>query len=131
MPEGIGRCSSCGSHLAFDQRYCLDCGTRRGPVSDAMKALIAGTIPEGLLAAPAAAAEPDATLVGAALAGGPPRPIFSLPTPRAAGVVVTGLLAFGVMLGSVVSPAAESQAQSPIVVAVSPPASPAAASAAV
>ena len=54
-----------------------------------------------------------------------PRPPLAFPTPRAAAVAVTGLLAFGVMLGSVVSPAAEGQAQSPIVVAVSPPPAPA------
>lgn len=50
------------------------------------------------------------------------RPIFSMPTPRAAAVAVTGLLAFGVMLGSLVSPTAQSAAEAPLIVAVSPPA---------
>ena len=49
---------------------------------------------------------------------------FALPTPRAAAVAVTGLLAFGVLLGSAVSPTAQSAAESPIIVAVSPPAAP-------
>jgi hypothetical protein len=118
LPERIGNCSSCGSRLAVDQRWCVDCGTRRGPVSSAMQALIAGTIPESFVT-PAAAAAP----VAAAAAS---RPWFAFPTPRAAAVAVTGLLAFGVILGSVVSPAEQSSAQSPIVVAVAPaPAAPA------
>src|SRR5689334_4297979 len=52
----------------------------------------------------------------------PPASGFGFPTPRAAAVAVTALLAAGVLLGSVVSPAAESAAESPIVVAVSAPA---------
>ena len=83
-----------------------------------MQALITGTVADSAVAAPVLV--PD-----------PARPIFSLPTPRVAAVAVTGLLAFGVMLGSIVSPTAESQAQSPIVVAVATPAAtPAAAPAA-
>jgi hypothetical protein len=54
----------------------------------------------------------------------PSGPIFGLPTPRAAAVAVTALLAFGVMLGSAVSPAENTAAQSPIIVAVAPPAAP-------
>lgn len=53
------------------------------------------------------------------------RPLLTLPTPRAAAVAVCSLLAFGVMLGSTVSPVAQSAAETPIVVAVStPPAAP-------
>ena len=30
---GIGRdCANCGTRLATDQRYCVSCGTRRGPL---------------------------------------------------------------------------------------------------
>jgi hypothetical protein len=123
LPERIGNCSLCDARLAVDQRWCVECGTRRGPVSPAMRALIEGTIPDSLLAA----AEPVGDDVLAAPSSPLSRPIFSLPTPRAAAVAVTGLLAFGVMLGSIVSPAAESAAQSPIVVAVSPRAAPPAA----
>jgi hypothetical protein len=77
-----------------------------------MRALITGEVP--------------APVVAVALTEDAPR-IFSVPTPRAAAVAITGILAFGVMLGSVVSPTAQSQAQSPLIVAVSPPAAPAAA----
>jgi phosphatidylinositol-3-phosphatase len=72
-----------------------------------MRNLIAGV-------APAMEAMP----VEEAVAG----PAFTLPHPRVAAVAITGLLAFGVMLGSIVSPAAESAAEAPVVVAVSPPA---------
>ncbi|MGZ4192174.1 MAG: hypothetical protein ACXVRW_06955, partial [Solirubrobacteraceae bacterium] len=31
--SAIGRqCANCGTRLATDQRYCLSCGTRRGPL---------------------------------------------------------------------------------------------------
>ncbi|HEX6714037.1 MAG TPA: hypothetical protein VF066_11645, partial [Thermoleophilaceae bacterium] len=116
LPEHIGSCSSCGSRLAVDQRWCVDCGTRRGPMSPAMRALIAGTIPESFVAA----AAPEPTAVRA-----PARPILGLPSPRAAAVAVSAVLAFGVIVGSVVSPAAIGQGQAPIVVAMSaPPAGP-------
>ncbi|HEX4734904.1 MAG TPA: alkaline phosphatase family protein [Thermoleophilaceae bacterium] len=98
----MGKCKSCGAPLAVDQRWCVECGTRRGPVSPAMQALIAPPH------------EMD-------VAVDPPSGGFGFPTPRAAAVAVTALLAAGVILGSVVSPAAESSAETPIVVAVSPP----------
>jgi phosphatidylinositol-3-phosphatase len=108
----VGRCSNCGSPLATDQRYCIACGERRGPMSHAMRNLIAGV-----------AAAPDAMPLEEAVAG----PGFTLPHPRVAAVAITGLLAFGVLLGSVVSPAEESAADAPLIVAVSPPAQQAAA----
>jgi hypothetical protein len=46
-------------------------------------------------------------------------PAFTMPTPRSAAVAVAGLLAFGVLIGSIVSPPAES-AGNPLVVAVAP-----------
>jgi phosphatidylinositol-3-phosphatase len=78
-----------------------------------MQALIAGTIPESFVTA--ASAAPEAVPAAS-------RPLFAFPTPRAAAVAVAGLLAFGVVLGSAISPTAQSAAESPIVVAVSPPA---------
>ena len=118
LPERIDRCSNCTAALAHDQRWCIECGERRGAVSRAMQALIAGTAPVQVVdPVPAAATAAAAT-----------SPIFSMPSPRAAAVAVTALLAFGVMLGSSVSPVAQSAADAPIVVAVAPPtAAPAAA----
>src|SRR3954447_16750955 len=72
-------------------------------MSDAMRALIDGVI----------AADPPPSLIEPHVA-----PRFALPAPRAAAVAIAALLAFGVMLGSFVSPAAKSAAQAPIVVAV-------------
>jgi hypothetical protein len=46
---------------------------------------------------------------------------FVFPSPRAAAVAISAVLAFGVVVGSVVSPSAVGQSE-PIVVAVSPPA---------
>jgi hypothetical protein len=45
---------------------------------------------------------------------------FTMPSPRSAAVAVSAVLAFGVVVGSIVSPPAQS-AGAPIVVAVSPP----------
>ncbi|MFZ1994308.1 MAG: hypothetical protein WAU75_09375, partial [Solirubrobacteraceae bacterium] len=37
----IGRgCASCGARLATDQRYCLTCGTRRGPLPAAVESTL-------------------------------------------------------------------------------------------
>jgi hypothetical protein len=102
----VGRCSHCEAPLATDQRWCVDCGTRRGPVSDGMRKLMAGM----------AAATPVPGIAEAE-----PAHEFSLPAPRAAAVAIAALLAFGVLLGSLVSPAENSAAESPIVVALSPP----------
>jgi hypothetical protein len=120
VPERIGHCASCDAHLAVDQRWCVECGARRGPVSPAMQALIGGTLPAGMLAA--AEAEPaEAAAVAAAASS---RPIFAMPSPRAAAVAVSALLAFGVILGSSLSPPAESAGNAPVVAVVSSPAQP-------
>jgi len=44
----------------------------------------------------------------------------AMPSPRVAGVIVMALLAFGVLIGSAVSPVQESAATAPLLVAVSP-----------
>jgi hypothetical protein len=107
-PAGrTGRCSNCSQPLAADQRYCIDCGTRRGPISDAMRNLIAG-----------AAALPSVEPVLAEPVGAR---TFAMPTPRSAAVAITCMLAFGVVIGSVVSPPAQS-ANAPIFVALPAPA---------
>ena len=50
---------------------------------------------------------------------------FTMPSPRAAAVAVSALLAFGVMLGSSISPVAQRAGDAPTVVAVSQPPAPA------
>jgi hypothetical protein len=99
-------CDECGAALAHDQRYCVECGARRGPLHPAVGAAFEG--PDR----PAPSPEPtDASWIEG----------LTMPTPRAAAVAVMGLLAFGVLVGSLVSPTGTSEAASPVIVAVSPP----------
>jgi phosphatidylinositol-3-phosphatase len=105
------RCAECGERLAHDQRYCLACGARRGPLPTRVAALI------GVAAAAASGASPAAD-------SGPARALPRFPTARAAAVAVMGVLAFGVAVGSALAPPADSAAAAPIYVAYSPPAAP-------
>jgi phosphatidylinositol-3-phosphatase len=129
MPEdrlNAGRlsyCDECRAPLASDQRYCVECGTRRGPLPLAIAELIGVISHDGLgqpdeaadeHGAPQAAAATDSRRVG--LLGG-----ARMPTASVTGVAVMALLAFGVLVGSAVSPAEQSSANAPIVVAVSLP----------
>lgn len=109
------RCSECGAHLAHDQRYCLDCGARRGALPAAVVELI--EVATNRVRQPL-----DAWRDG----GQPPdwdEPAgLSMPTPTVAAVAVMALLAFGVLVGSAVSPVAPSTAATPTLVALAPPA---------
>jgi hypothetical protein len=113
-------CHECGAALAYDQRYCVECGARRGPLPRAIAERIVAPHDE-LGQAQQAAYEPaseaaagsDPDEVGSL--GDPPMPSLSI-----AGVALMALLAFGVLVGSALSPAQESSAVAPLVVAVSP-----------
>jgi hypothetical protein len=89
-------CRSCGSPLAADQRYCLECGDRNGPPRLDWKAMVVGAeAPAGGSAdADADAAEQDDGI-------GP-----GLPSPRVAAALVLGVLAFGVAAGHGIGPGA-------------------------
>jgi phosphatidylinositol-3-phosphatase len=103
-------CANCGAPLADDQRYCVNCGTRRGPVPAAVASLITGLTSEagGAPAEPESLASRWFTL-----------PDLSAVTPRVAAVAVMSMLAFGVVVGT----GAESLANNaPVLVAVSHPA---------
>src|SRR5690242_21725256 len=78
-------CRTCGSPLAADQRYCLECGARNGPPRLDWKAMVA----------PAAPADEQVEAVGP-----------GLPSPRVAAALVLGVLAFGVVLGNAAGPGA-------------------------
>jgi phosphatidylinositol-3-phosphatase len=110
-------CGDCGAPLAHDQRYCVECGARRGPLPVAIAALIA---PRHAAPAPPPA---DARAAG----GDPEAGSFWLPTPRIAAVAVMALLAFGVLIGAAVSPTGQSVAATPLVVALTSPPAPQAA----
>lgn len=125
----IGVCGDCAAPLAHDQRYCIECGARRGELSDAIRILLGGLLHPDLAAA-TGSEETRAAAIGDSVVGEPEGPStfgwlaprgFVMPAPRVAAVAVTGILAFGVMLGSVVSPAAESAASAPVVVALASP----------
>ena len=96
-------CGSCGTRLGDDQRYCLECGQRRGPLPVAVAArLPVLTKHEREEEKESTAAEREHTearqgpLLGYVL------------NPRAAAVAVMGMLAFGALLGAAISPLARS-----------------------
>jgi hypothetical protein len=99
--------------MAGDQRYCVECGARRGPLPPFVAELIG-----------AAAAETAAASLGtggeASEEAGPEA--LPMPTPRAAAVAVMALLAFGVLIGSAISPVAQSGANTPTLLALVRPA---------
>ncbi|MCW2995892.1 MAG: hypothetical protein JWQ18_3387, partial [Conexibacter sp.] len=81
-------CRTCGSPLAADQRYCLECGARNGPPRLDWKAMVVAAPPADL------PAEQDDGV-------GP-----GLPSPRIAAALVLGVLAFGVVVGHGAGPGA-------------------------
>jgi len=105
---GSSCCSSCGARLAVDQRYCLACGERRGAIPAAVAQWLSIVdSPDDAAAAPPAAS---------ASVGGDEAPARSfMPEPRSAAVAVMCLLAFGVLLGGLTGPAAQSAGIAPIV----------------
>ncbi|MBV8429905.1 MAG: hypothetical protein JO244_01995, partial [Solirubrobacterales bacterium] len=109
------RCLECDSRLAHDQRYCVQCGARRGALPAWIAGVIGGIRERG-----------RQVRVGGPLptpAAPPPPGRFDawLGAPRAAAVAVMGMLGFGVVVGSLVSGSAASTL-APLIVAVSPPA---------
>lgn len=121
------RCPECGAGRASDQRYCLSCGTRFGPIPTAIAALLG----KGRDKNPAAKAQPPAAGVGAS--GWPFERSSFMPSPRAAAAAVIGMLALGVAIGSATDKIAQGAPVSTILVEESTPpaAEPAAETAAV
>lgn len=123
-------CVGCGSPLAHDQRYCITCGTRRGPLPtwvDAQLAKLRHTDgepdPEPLIAAASAGAD-DAGPAGE----GPDDqdPVAEapdgrqLPSPRAVSMAVMAMLVFGVIAGSLTGPGGVAGLAKTFVVDVAP-----------
>jgi phosphatidylinositol-3-phosphatase len=106
-------CAECGSRLAHDQRYCVDCGARRGALAPAMARWIGLETPAMRLAADERTDAPEDSADSEEVRREP-----SLPSPRIVGVAVMALLAFGVLVGSAVRPARGGGASGPLVVAV-------------
>lgn len=119
----VSSCSSCGARLAVDQRYCLACGERRGAIPAAVARWLSIVDP------PAEAEDtPAAAAALAAEAGEEESTRSYMPEPRSAAVAVMCLLAFGVLLGGLTGPAAQSAGIAPIVLYTEAEAAPVAAS---
>jgi hypothetical protein len=105
-------CASCGTGLAPNQRYCLKCGARRGPLPAAFA--------KWLSIVPPAVAEDSSLGGGPSAAGSAAEEDLApatryMPEPRSAAIAVMCLLAFGVLLGGLTGPAAQSAGIAPIV----------------
>jgi phosphatidylinositol-3-phosphatase len=100
VPESNGtmHCAECAARLAHDQRYCVECGARRGPLPADVAQMIGAIHEQG----PAAALPAGAPLADplAEMDERPPRVEFQMPGPRAAAVAVMCMLGFGVIVGS-------------------------------
>jgi phosphatidylinositol-3-phosphatase len=94
------RCAECQARLTHDQRYCVECGARRGPLPTHVAGLIGAIHEQG----PAPALPPGTPLAESlAEPTRTPRGLqFTLPGPRAAAAAVIGMLGFGVVVGSLV-----------------------------
>jgi hypothetical protein len=108
-----GACAKCGAAFASDQRYCLECGTRHGPLPPVVAARLAEQVRRDR--DESKGDEVEATPKPVAAAG-------FMPTPRAAAVAVMAMLALGVALGSATSQIAQSAGLNSILLEVSPPA---------
>ncbi|HEX4753179.1 MAG TPA: hypothetical protein VH268_09775, partial [Solirubrobacterales bacterium] len=103
-PAGRGTCSECGNPLAPDQRYCLNCGHRRGRLPGAVAGTLAALSSKGRGIATAAGAKGSKPKGDGEEEGG-----WSwMPSPPAIAIAVIGMLALGVGLGSAMSEIASS-----------------------
>jgi phosphatidylinositol-3-phosphatase len=129
---GSERCSECGAALAATQRYCLECGARRAPLPAVVADRVAALAERGRPAAPEAS---PIRIAPADPVAAPPAPAESeeaegdagrwsfMPSPQVAAVAVMALLAAGVVIGSVTSPA-QSASFAPIVLEMAESATP-------
>jgi hypothetical protein len=127
-PSGSGDCGECGAACIEGQRYCLNCGARRGALPAAVAAQITPMAERGRgggkaagAAAAAGAAVAGAAGAATAAAKGLGSGRFPMPSPRAAVVAVMCMLAFGVVIGSATSQLAQSAGLTSILLEESPP----------
>jgi hypothetical protein len=117
--------------MAHDQRYCIECGARRGPLPTAVAERLATILERGSgqgarVLGPEAAAVPAARPTPAlepTPGKAPWAPAITLPTPRAAAAGILAMLAFGVLIGSFGKTTIESLASSPLLVLAARPSS--------
>jgi phosphatidylinositol-3-phosphatase len=110
-PAGRATCTECGNPLAPDQRYCLNCGARRGRMPGAVGATLGALGSKGKGIAAAAGAKASKGKGDGDGDGG-----WSwMPSPPAIAIAVIGMLALGVGLGSAMSEIASSAPVSTVV----------------
>jgi phosphatidylinositol-3-phosphatase len=101
-------CAGCGEPLAADQRYCLSCGTRRGPARLEPLVMARGRT----WSAPRAGVRgstgaPPRTGLVARTSGGVLGAAWSMPSPRVAGIATLLVLGFGIVAGAAAGPRAD------------------------
>jgi phosphatidylinositol-3-phosphatase len=102
-------CTECGQPLAADQRYCLNCGHRRGGLPAAVAGTLAAVSSKGRGIAAAAGAKKTGKPKGDGAKGDGEQGGWSwMPSPPAIAIAVIGMLALGVGLGSAMSEIASS-----------------------
>ncbi len=104
-------CAGCGATLAANQRYCLECGARNGPLPAVVASRVTALKERGR--------GKDADASGSGASAGPAAPDAGedppkqdgrwdfMPSPQVAAIAVMALLAAGVVLGSVTNPLAQ------------------------
>lgn len=115
--SAAGRCRECDARLSPSQRYCIECGTRRGPLPEVVGERVATLKERGRRAAAPPLDVPPSPADPAVAAGDEDDDGFwsFMPSPQIAAVAVMALLAAGVVIGSVTSPLASSAGFSPII----------------
>jgi phosphatidylinositol-3-phosphatase len=106
-PAGRATCTECGSSLAPDQRYCLNCGARHGRLPGAVGATLGAIGAKGKGIAAAAGGKGSKPKGGGDGDGGKAGWSW-MPSPPAIAIAVIGMLALGVGLGSAMSEIASS-----------------------
>jgi phosphatidylinositol-3-phosphatase len=94
-------CTECGTQLAPDQKYCINCGHRRGQLPGAVAGTVGAITAKGKGIAAAAAAKVPKPKDG-------DEGYSWMPSPQAIAIAVIGMLALGVGLGSAMSEIASS-----------------------
>jgi phosphatidylinositol-3-phosphatase len=100
-----GACAECGTPLAPDQRYCLNCGARHGLLPGPVAGTVAALSSKGKAAAAAAKGTKGK---GDGAKGDDGGGWSWMPSPPAIAIAVIGMLALGVGLGSAMSEIASS-----------------------
>jgi hypothetical protein len=94
LSANVERCRQCSFELAEDQRYCVNCGTRRAAARVDYRSLLAD---DGAQPAVAPAPAPASAVPAAAAAGAETRAISPL-----GAAVALGLVLLAVLLGAVI-----------------------------